>query len=249
MLFITLVPASVSKAAEYTFSISDFVPGDWSGVTDVIDDPFVAAPGPGFSFASFSDLNGGGNPGSYRRIAKSNFRGDILVINDLYTAQSYAIPGDGVESISFRWDGLTESTASDATTPFTPILVQDGVLYYSLAGVQAVLVDTGWQELRWDTLLASSFDTNRFAVFGLAPPDGVHPDFSPSGSPINFGYATIGQVLGSPFLAVNNGIDNFSVTFTSNAAIIPEPTGTFFAAAVLAAISARRRRRRTTVTS
>ena len=215
---------SVGQTAEFTFTLGDFANGDWSISQEVIDDPFWATPGPGFSSATAFNWSTGGNPGRYRRVPKSNYRGDILVVSDIYTADSYALPGEGLESIRFRWDAITISSASDANAPFIPILIQDSVQYYSLAGVQYVMVDTGWQSLEWGPQSATDFDTNRFAVFGLAPADQVHPDFSSEGSPIQFGYATIGQVLGRSFLSVTNGVDNFTATFTPRAATIPEPS-------------------------
>lgn len=235
----TLLISITINAGEVTFFDGDFVPGDWSATIAVMDDPSNPTPGPGTATAALSQATSGGNPGNYRKIEKTNRRGDIVAIFDLNINRYDPQLGGSVESVQFQWDG-SASGAFDVATPFVPILQQGGNLFFSLAGIVTVDNDPVWQPFVSGELTASDFDTNAFAIFGLAAPDGVTPDFSATADSIGFGYATLGSTLGSDPLFIVNGIDNFSATFTT--ASVPEP-GCVALLATIVLLPQRRRRR------
>jgi hypothetical protein len=69
----------------------------------------------------------------------------------------------------------------------------------------------GWTTVAASGLTASNFDTNPWAGSGLAP-DGVRPDFGPTGLPLRFGFMVGNTFRGSGTSFASHGMDNFMLT-------------------------------------
>ena len=133
-----------------------------------------------------------------------------------------------IESIDMTMDAIILSVSS-GTTPAVGhafMLVQDGVSYfYDLHD----FTNTSWQTFGFSGLVAADFSTF----------DGQNPDFSDSGSEIQFGYLRSNTNTGQTGdVHIRHGIDNFGVAITT----VPGPAT--LCAIAFAAVLARPRRRK-----
>ena len=153
------------------------------------------------SFCSFSAErpSSGGNPGAFRQVTESF---DELIIvshwNDRFT---YDPRTEGaISALDYSFDLLRVTALGTANWP---LLVQDGNHY--ITGTS----ESNINDSNWTNHARSGLDPSAFVrIFGPGP---ARPDFSPSGAPLSFGYATSNTSTG-PTLTTVSGIDNWSVT-------------------------------------
>lgn len=163
----------------------------------------------------------GGNPGAFREITNAGFNfqaGGGASIQDIFswhlnTAQPYDPSVSGaIESLDFTEDGIL--LAAPAQTGYLA-LKQDGLLFRSKQSF--VLDSPGWQSSSLSNLQAQDFEV---LFNGSFLPTG-NPDFSSTGSQIEFGVVRLTLVGGRQLPRARSGLDNWRIELTTSR--IPEP--------------------------
>lgn len=237
----TIVMLSGAVAADdVLISDSDFNNGDWNA-TELIDQ----TPSDTFVFSATQQPTGG-NPadGPYRDVVH-NSDSPVGTTVQLFAGHLY-LPGsfdpgeDGtIASICFELDGRSDNSTAGAVG-YGLYIVQDGMSY--IAGAGQVLNGVGWQNLSRDELGSANFNK----IVDDMIDNTQHPDFSDSGSTIQFGYYTGNGTFGDS----NNfgGVDNWLVTIKlvdapdPPSGEIPEPSTAIALVGMLGLAAARRRR-------
>ncbi|QDV73207.1 hypothetical protein [Botrimarina mediterranea] len=205
-----------SSAGTVTLSDGTFNDTAW----DVVTNPAVY----GYSTATQFPL--GGSPGMFREIRTVSTATNGFQVYDVTgwhfnTAQVYD-PADGeILSLDYSEDALF---IQGTQRLYGRIAIrQDGFLYRSKAEYLSGFSDSQWRHFELTGLTASDFE-----VFfnGIFLPTG-NPDFSETGSPIEFGvYRELFD--GSNARDIRMGLDNWQVVLTTTG--IPEPTSVVLAA-------------------
>lgn len=200
-------------ARESTVIIADetFAEADWEQV--IVQADFGAG-------AVAGQEQSGGNPGSFRTMthtmpAPPGVELAEIYVAHIFTGASYSPGTQGaINQLAFQQDSRMVSLSWPEAFVTTQVaLRQDGRIFKTDTFIRT-LSGTTWESSTLDGLDASQF----FAVDN----SGDHPDFSSSGSDIEFGYVRInGRLAASPVdtpddLIIDHAIDNWSVT------IIPE---------------------------
>lgn len=185
----------------------------------------------------------GGNPGAYRQQTITFTANDgSLVIDNFSSALTYDPSAGEVLSIRFDYDLATlfsDLPVSDLAR-YSPRLRQGGKVF--------VLdpVEDGTKGSQWASFSHTTVEGDWRYRLGTES-----PDFSTSGSPIEFGYRIYlpGSCAGCPFTQASNisGIDNFTVTIQTPddpTGAVPEPStfGAMLGGAVALLFAGRRRK-------
>lgn len=214
--------------AQTTFSDGNFLDANWSA-----SKIFDSTPGASASFGAFQSPTGG-NPGAFRETQHSYSGPGGLAVGHLQTSAFFTPSLQGaIQTIDGSYDALVISVGSSAAVGYGLALKQNGDYY--LKGGAAVFPGAGWTVRTFIGLTSADFGRVDDATF--------HPDFSLTGSSIQFGYYTgNGTAFGTPE-ASDSGIDNWTVSV--NAAATPEPgSATLLITLCLGTAGFARRRRR-----
>lgn len=217
---IVIAAASTNvEAATYTIADGTFSNSDW---VNQFDGSF------GNANSSASQFPAGGNPGQFRNIRHSigtggGFTNRASLSWNFNVAQSYSPATEGaIEGIDYSEDSLRVSGNAQLGT----FALRQGGLRYRLSTYFDVDDTSNWIQNGFSNLTAADFgldffdaSSNQFLFLPTA-----NPDFSDSGSLIEFGF----QRLESQFntfggTTSNGGIDNFLVVVTTANVEVPEP--------------------------
>jgi hypothetical protein len=207
---LTLVATPPATAGTTTFLDGTFMPADWEQVIII----YVGNGG----VVQSSQVTTGGNPDAYQ-----------LVHNDLRpappggTTAIYAFhrrvgatfdPSAQGVLLAIDWQVDFRMTAPwfpGAAMAFGPALRQGGIIYYRY---QAKSNTT------WETYSATGLTAADFVPYGGTS----HPDFSPLGGPIEFGYFTANGTTDSYAGSINEaGFDNWSMTLSFDETVPVRP--------------------------
>lgn len=192
LLALGLLPG---PARALTFYDGTFAPGDWSAT--------VLSGAPGMT-ESYTQETTGGNLGSWRRMVNDLPSGGSFAIFHAYTAASFdpsTIPAGSSVLIEYQEDNRRDD---GGTYSLQLALEQDGIVY--VAGPPSA----GSGFFVWNNNTKGPYAPTQFERWDLGPAE--YPDFSPSGSPIHFGYLRKGNWSAITF---DLGIDNWEVTVTT----------------------------------
>ncbi|MCY2958995.1 MAG: hypothetical protein NTY35_02430 [Planctomycetota bacterium] len=171
-----------------------FQPSDWTSTKLVDTTPL------GNAMTSSQTLASGGFPGAYRETTHTWSNGAIVVGH--LNAFSFHDPSvEPIYTIDFRSavNHVTATTVGGAVG-YRLALVQGSAWYWG-PNVDAIL--NVWVGVAQDGLTSGDFDL----LAGSGPP---HPDFTNSGSLIQFGYATANSANGGPVTKIL-GVDSWLV--------------------------------------
>lgn len=208
--------AAVSVRADEQYSDDIFNDADWTS-TKIVDSTSAAT----FTAAQ---IGFGGNPGPHRRVTH-NFQFDYaeegaFMVAHLHQDAIYDPQTQGaITSIDYSYDLRNPQTGMHHAIGFSPLLLQGGAYYKAL--------DDNASNFSWTGYGRTGLAATRFTrIAGSGP---VRPNFSASGSPIQFGYVTSNVSAGDfgdggALENLQGDIDNWMITLTSESA--PEPTFT-----------------------
>jgi hypothetical protein len=222
---IVFVGATEARA-DPQFSDSDLLDGNWSSQV------FILRIGSG----GVGHVSTGGNPGGFRRIAIDVGSATEPLMSQVvladFRASAIVDPSqDAVVTVDYTEDFrcLSSLGCVNLGQAHGPALEQDGMVYINNA--QVTHIAEAWDSLAITGLTAESFVR--------VQPDGQvsgseHPDFSISGSPIQFGYFRRMSAAGGGLqFATEADIDNWLVTVHTG---LPVPAMTPGASAVLVSL-------------
>jgi PEP-CTERM motif len=201
-----LLPANL--LADVTFADGTFANADWTATAIVKDSPT-------YTFTDTQQTSAG-NPGDFREVVHdlSNHPGSLIVAHmNNFDVYNLAVNGP-ISSLDFSYDLNQFNPPPTQAVAYDLLLLQNGS-YYTLSSQDLIFVNA-WTAFAHSGLTASDFV---LAVPGSTGP--AHPDFSATGSPIDFGYLSGNSNTGSGPDRRDSGIDNWSVTLHPP---VPEPT-------------------------
>ena len=220
---------TTSEAGIVPYSDTEFDDSDWV-MTKIIDNT-VGATATGGAIKNSS----GGNPGAYRRGTHdwtTKVSGASIAFSHINPTFVYdpSTQGEIVE-LNYDLDMATFSAPHVGGVGVGSALMQDGHIF-TASGSTSIL-NTGWQLHEFLSKVSTDFTSQTTAG---------HPDFSTSGSPIQFGFFTSNGGSGTVRnLIATFGIDNYNVEVSNNP--IPEPS-TFSLLLIAGAALTRRRTQR-----
>jgi len=164
--------------------------------------------------ASALQVPTGGNPDAYRRVehtvndaASPSENASIWVFHESLSASVDPAAVGGIQSVSMFLDvlGIQDTFGAGGVTL---ALRQGETIYASGSLIQASGSDPSWRALEWVSVPAVNFGAYQGPEVGL--PGTPDPDFSSSGAPITFGFATLlpGGIGGQSF-STAAGYDNW----------------------------------------
>jgi len=166
---------------------------------------------------SGSQVLTGGNPGAYRQTTNNvgpapsaNCVGNVVGFHANTSAVYTPTQQGAITSIDYTEDAILISGSGDGQGA-GPALIQDGQVYL---GPGHVTPSFSWTHFTNPGLLAGDFsavDPTAFCTSFVN--SSKHPDFSASGSPIQFGFFRSNSTgLGGAGYTIVGGIDNWTVT-------------------------------------
>ncbi len=180
-------------AQAQTFTDNTFVNSDWTStiITNTSQGTFTAA----------QDTTSGAPPHSRRSTQTYNmgiFRVAHMRNNALYNPAA----SGAIAAVSYGYDLALHSGGSDQ---YSLLLLQNGIYYESSQDTIATGV--------WTPFPARSLDQPSFWKCAGSGRESDHPDFTGTGTPIQFGYATreASSLVGTQ-ISTQSGIDNWSVS-------------------------------------
>ncbi|MBL8228232.1 MAG: PEP-CTERM sorting domain-containing protein [Bryobacterales bacterium] len=220
-LWLTLLGGQLPAAVTF-LSDGDFLNPNWSEVD--FGSPLVAG--------SNAQAASGGNPGPFRQITVSfpDFAGGTTLTKNLASFGALLVFDPSVigaiTQIEFSYQLATQSSVfgNGFGGAYRPMLRQNGRIYF-LNNVNDVTSSSAWTTF-------TSISTNP-SDWGEVNAGVTLPDFSATGSPIEFGYRTAltavcpSTVTTCSSGSVLSGIDNYQVTVTSAdrpSNDVPEPS-------------------------
>lgn len=219
MQLLSVVTCCLSQVAYGgTIQIGDgtFASSDW------MHDSSGSAGG-GHGTATVNQIPAGGNPGEFRRhrnqSTSGGFNNHLTNSWNFYTARPYDPAAEGsIDSLDYSEESVA---IQGGTMSGTIALRQGNFLYRPIPTFTTTSSTTQWQQHTIEGLTADDFslyffDSNQWIFIQTA-----HPDFSVSGSPIEFGYFRSNNIGNHGQYDVYAGIDNWQVTLRSEP--VPEP--------------------------
>jgi hypothetical protein len=206
------IAAAPPAFADTSFADGEFNNGDWfmSANLDTATDNGSTA---------FQQTTGG-NPGAFRRVVH-NFTGPFgsgVVFAHLKIGAVYDPATEGaITNVAFAYDLIAFDAIATGAVAYFPLLEQGGKYYVASPSDLVLFTDTTWRSFARPVQTETSFDE-------VGPPVG-NPDFSSSGSPITFGFATSNGTAGGT-VHTESGIDNWLVQVTSQGPVGPGPPAT-----------------------
>lgn len=167
----------------------------------------VVNPTGGFSY-SVAQAASGGNPGAYRTISHASTSGFAsgLVVH-VHQTTWHPLNNDAIYSLDIGVDVNCFNGGTSAAVGFGLVVIQGGDVFYGPSFTAGTA--SGWRSALQRTNLRS-------VDFGNSV--GQHPDFTPTGGTIAFGfYSSNGTGSGIP-ISSSSGADNFNVTIHTCAA-------------------------------
>lgn len=231
---LAFLPVCAFTANAFTAADGFFDPVDWS--YEVRYDIGLSSVG-----ASVSQMPTGGYPNAFQQMSYSMDWSGVQTYGSVYVIArhlgfSYDPSAFGaISSVDYAEDQTRTSAAwSPAQVAGYSVLFQSGKVFLGTGFVFGP-TDFNWSERTTLGLTAADF----VELDGMNVLLGSHPDFSATGSAINFGYARSNSYSFSS--TISHGIDNWSFTVAS----IPEPAnGAALAGFAALALPLLRRRRR-----
>ena len=199
LLFSCLVVPSIAEAQ--TFSDATFNDTDWSH-SIILDQP-------GGSTFSSGHVAGGGNPGPYQGGSYSFTAGGGLLLGHVFEAGGSYDPSlqGAITSVEMESDMVLFTATGGGGNIGDRILVKQGGDFFSGAFATSTL-GGGWEH---HAIVATESDFELVTPSGLDP--GTHPDFGPSGAPLEVGWIT--SNAGGAANTRSWGYDNWSITINT----------------------------------
>lgn len=193
-------------AAQLTFTDTEFADADWTAVK--VTDTSVGMAG----VLTASQAATGGNPDAFRFL-RHDFTGPGSVhYAHLKAGAQYTPSVQGpLTAVTFECDAR-EIGSSAVSVQI--VLRQNGSYYFAVNNVTS---GETWEHFENAGMTATAFD-NR-GGFGTG---GFRPDFSSTGSTIEFGFSWGGGSGGSGARALQGGVDNWKVTLLGAAIAVAE---------------------------
>jgi hypothetical protein len=218
-----LGPSAARGQYAAAFSDGTFSPTQWTTTTRIYQ-----------SSASGSETGTqvatGGNPGSFWQVQTGN--NSLVFTAHMHSDFKYTPSASGfIDSVRFDIDTRNISSYGNGGN-FGLLIRQNGKYYFGTYEQTGSIVNT-WVSHGYGPRTQNQF-TDDYTYAGDPSPLGNHPDFSPTGSQIEFGFYTA-QQSGS---GITVGYDNYSVL------VVPEPTGLLAAATAVGGVLGLARRRR-----
>jgi hypothetical protein len=208
---ISLLFTTVQSNAATVFTDDTFNDADWTA-------SIIFQDGQTPSFTA-TQISSGGNPGAYRQV-QHTYGGLVnngsIVVGHLMDGATYDPSIDGaVSTIDFSFDLILFDGGDSRTVAYGGLILQNNS-YYSGGYTTTSTVPTTnvWESNSIEDLFASDFSL----VMGAGP---AQPDFSSSGSIIQFGYFSGNSTFPATQTTTLSGIDNWSTTI--NPSIVPIP--------------------------
>lgn len=217
--------AQPASAATVTFTDGTFVDGDWAA-SKIVD----TTAGATASFVA-GQVTVGGNPGAYRQV-QHTYDAGIIAVGHVKSAAVYDPSVTGaIQFIDYGFDLIHLNPPPSQAVAYGLVLLQAGAYYRT--GLDNIFTDT-WTSFGHTGLTSANF----VLVAGSGP---TNPDFSATGAPIAFGYASYNNNTGgAPDLVRLSGIDNWQVAVTT----VPLPPAAWLLGTGVAVVAARARLRR-----
>ncbi len=194
-----------SSAQALSISDGTFNSGDWTDEL-ILDSS-------GSASYTVSQLSVGGNPSAYRETVHSWPMGSNIGVAHLQANATYDPSDQGpLLSVGFSMDLFNEDEGIPSDLVAYDFLVRQGSTYYASSGTS--ISDTSV----WTPFSATGLVPSDFAKIAGPGPD--NPDFSISGSELQFGYLSRNSSVGS-FPPLASGIDNWSVSGEADALPVP----------------------------
>lgn len=199
---------SMAAGGQRQVDMLDAVFPDASWTTTTIYDTTVSAD----ATATAVQRDSGGHPGAFRETTQqwtgSNNASTGIEVAHLHSFATHdPLLAGAIDHVDFSFDAIVLS--QQGGTPgvaIFPLLKQNGYYYQ--------FYDTGnpvvWTHKAFSGLTASDF-VNANAGNGAGP---LNPDFSTSGTPIQFGYGTANGSAMSVPMKTTSGVDNWNVVLT-----------------------------------
>jgi len=187
-------PFALAQPSPTWFCDVDFLDANWTS-TKILDTT-------GGSSATFvaGQVTTGGNPGAFRHVEHTFGAGAIRVAHVRAGAIYDPSVSGPIQRVDYSYD-LQHITALGAVR-YTLVLVQGGAYYANVATFDDVFGAT-WLSFARQGLVAGDFSL----VAGVGP---ANPDFSATGGPIQFGYASSNSA-GGGMTTKDSGIDNWCI--------------------------------------
>jgi hypothetical protein len=222
-----LLQPIAASAATVTFQDGTFAPNVWSFSSQQIVNRTLSSPVslPG-SASGGQGTNG--NPGNDQVVNLGVGNGSDYEVYGFSTSSAavYNPSKQGaIVSLAYQEDCYCTSAAGQE---FGPALEQDGIYYYDAVTHGPF---GGWETINSSSQTSANFGTNSSST--------EKPNFTDSGDPITFGFASINNTNAFSF-STTADYDNWSVTLTTGA--VPEPASVSMAAVAATALLLRRRR-------
>lgn len=232
VIALSIVLPGASQAGTVVISDGTFSDADYAVQTDG-----------SFANTSFSSTGAqipiGGNPGAFRQItnnAVGRFGGaDSEVVNGWHfnTAQPYD-PSEGeILSVDYSEDSIF---VFGSTQEGRLALRQGGILYRTETSFTTGASNASFSNNQLNGLTAADFEG--FFNGNFFPT--ANPDFTENGGVIEFGFFR--RNVSNQNFSIGSGIDNWTVTLTTDSPVIPEPTSVTLLLGFASATAAMRRR-------
>jgi hypothetical protein len=204
--FLVTTPAQAA-----TFFDGTFNDADWTRIVNITEGPFSS-----FEETASQSLSGG-NPGAFRSMTHTWGNNTAARIYHFNVNAIYDPAVEGaIASIDYSADvrGLPGSTIGGVFGDGFAIQ-QDGRIFRT--GTTGIGNNSPWQTVSLLNLTSGNF---------IALDGGSEPDFSITGSSIQFGYIRGNFIPTRTVRTVAHGIDNWSVTLNLATVPVPEPSKT-----------------------
>lgn len=210
---IYLSASLTATAIPVTFSDGTFNNADWTG-------SITNQAGPAVSFSA-QQVSAGGNPGKYRSLQQT-YGGPGSIITGHVRAGDIYNPGTqgAVSSVSFSYDLKGFNLGNSGAVGYGGLISQNGSFYssaFSRNATGSILVQT----TRWESHSLANLIASDFGLLSGSGPG--NPDFSASGTQLQFGYFGSNGTGNNFQTSTVSGIDNWSVSIQSVSTSVPEP--------------------------
>jgi hypothetical protein len=190
LLFILPSWGALLQAQTVTISDGVFSPGNWTTTMES-----------GNGAALSAQQATGGNPGEYLRVDHVNFTQDIFASHYRTSATYNPATQGAIQYVDFSIDQIAIINLSGIGVAVCAAVKQNGKTYYS----NSCSVNSGSS---WQTFSLTAVPPDYFRA--IADPND-HPDFSATGSQIQFGFLTQNSNINA-LASRAAGFDNWSVT-------------------------------------
>lgn len=207
-LLLPLAGLGVSSAATATtWSDAEFLPGDWEAS--------AASTGGPASFSATRQTTDG-NPAAHRVVTQTTSASAIRVFHRRVDATWDPAVDGGIGRIDATIDCRTiaDNYPAGGQSATAVAVRQDGVIYVAIAFV------SGSPPQIWSMHPTADLTEADFVEWLTLS---GNPDFSPGGSPLEFGFMTSNNTPPAPPRVTVVGYDNWSVTVTPDAAVAVTP--------------------------